>query len=183
MTSALSIPTAQGDHQLTHKGVISEELWSRLVTRIVKDEHMERAFAERIMDQALGFLRLTAVDPTTSYSPSPLVDIGWHTFILYTREYASFCHRVAGHFIHHAPSDEPGVDYASGRATSTVVAMLQHGFAVDEALWNSAADCDKCDNCCNGGKHCTGGGSGGNVAVLVTQGDCGGQECYTCVGD
>jgi hypothetical protein len=31
------------------------------------------------------------------------VDNLWHSFILFTKEYATFCHQYAGHFIHHAP--------------------------------------------------------------------------------
>lgn len=60
------------------------------------------------MNEALGFLQLCAKEPDGKYSPSVVVDIGWHTFILYTREYAGFCERVAGRFLHHEPTDVPG---------------------------------------------------------------------------
>ena len=36
--------------------------------------------------------------------PSQIVDDLWHEFILYTREYARFCSRSFGHFLHHAPA-------------------------------------------------------------------------------
>jgi hypothetical protein len=32
------------------------------------------------------------------------IDELWHTFILFTREYADFCDKVAGRFLHHAPA-------------------------------------------------------------------------------
>ena len=35
------------------------------------------------------------------------VDDLWHTFILYTRQYARFCDEHAGHFLHHTPEREP----------------------------------------------------------------------------
>ena len=30
----------------------------------------------------------------------------WHTFLLFTRDYADFCARYFGFFLHHAPADE-----------------------------------------------------------------------------
>lgn len=159
MISALS--NAPVSIELTNKELISDQLWNRLVGRIVMDESMERSMAERIMDQALGFLRLVSIDPTRSYGPSPLVDIGWHTFILYTREYAVFCEKMAGCFIHHTPFDESGVNYDSFSVSDTVDALRSNGFVVDEMLWVGNADC-------------TGGGSGGDCGA---SGTCGGDGC------
>jgi hypothetical protein len=34
---------------------------------------------------------------------SPLVDEAWHTFILFTKDYAAFCQVAFGEFIHHVP--------------------------------------------------------------------------------
>lgn len=135
---------------LANKHLISDQLWERLVNRIIKDEdNMERPLAERIMDQALGFLRLTGDNPSKGYSPSPMVDIGWHTFILYTREYAAFCQKIAGRFIHHEPSDVPGVDYGTGHIARTVSALREGGFAVDGMLWTTTACCRDCQSDCN----------------------------------
>lgn len=50
-------------------------------------------------------VRCSAVT-TRPIGPSELVDIGWHTFILYTVDYAAFCERIAGRFIHHVPNDD-----------------------------------------------------------------------------
>ncbi len=100
--------------------------------------------AERIVDQALGFLRLCATEPQGHYSPSPLVDIGWHTFILYTREYAAFCNQMAGSFIHHCPFDKAGNDYGTGHVQHTVEAMQAMGISVDTMLWQRDAACAKC---------------------------------------
>jgi hypothetical protein len=36
------------------------------------------------------------------------VDNIWHTFLLFTEEYADFCHRVAGRFLHHIPESHKG---------------------------------------------------------------------------
>lgn len=37
--------------------------------------------------------------------PSQAVDVAWHEFILYTRQYRSFCSRALGRFLHHTPND------------------------------------------------------------------------------
>lgn len=33
-----------------------------------------------------------------------IIDEMWHQFILFTKEYANFCHEKFGYFIHHAPN-------------------------------------------------------------------------------
>jgi len=87
MSSSAVLSALQG------RTLISEELFDCLTKRIANDENMSPALAARIMDQALAFLATTAQQDGPSLSPSRLVDIGWHTFILYTRDYAEFCHR------------------------------------------------------------------------------------------
>lgn len=50
---------------------------------------------------------MCATHPDETFSPSPLVDIGWHIFILHTREYTEFCDGLAGHYIHHTRTTTP----------------------------------------------------------------------------
>ncbi|WP_405667998.1 glycine-rich domain-containing protein [Streptomyces sp. NBC_00055] len=133
------------------RGLVPEELFGRLVARIVKDEKIEKPLAERIMTDALGFLAACGANPGAPLGPSELVDIGWHTFILYTQEYAAFCQRVAGRFIHHAPADEPGVTYEPKRDTRlrAIDAMVALGYEPDRALWGHGAKCSQCHNGCS----------------------------------
>lgn len=37
--------------------------------------------------------------------PSQVVDIAWHEFILFTREYDRFCRQALGRFLHHTPAE------------------------------------------------------------------------------
>jgi hypothetical protein len=120
------------------------------VARIAREKEFDGRLTARILDQALGYLRLIACEPGEAYAPSPLVDIGWHMFILYTREYASFCQSLAGCFIHHTPTDGADADPATYSIARTVAAMTVHGLTVDDELWNG------------------------------THGECGGSECYAC---
>lgn len=138
MTAALhaeSIPT----NVLASRKLVSEQLWDRLASRITREHDVDRPFAERIIDQTLTFLRVCADFPGKSYAPSPMVDIGWHTFILYTREYADFCQRLAGRFIHHEPTDESKTD-SGATIADTVAALRTSGAIVDETLWFSHND-------------------------------------------
>lgn len=95
--------------------VISPAFRDRVAGRIAAGEGIGMPLAQRALDEALGFLRLCALDPGTRHSPSPLADAGWHALILFTREYAELCQGLAGRFIHHAPAD--GADCAGTSCT------------------------------------------------------------------
>jgi hypothetical protein len=72
-------------------------------------------------------------------------------FILYTREYAGFCDRVAGRFIHHEPTETgliPVSRTPQDSADFTVDALRSVGFAVDLELRAASADCNQCNEGC-----------------------------------
>ncbi|MFG1953067.1 glycine-rich domain-containing protein [Micromonospora sp. NPDC048830] len=143
------------DRVSTGRTLVSEELFAQLTARIARD-HPELAadLPARIMDQALAFLAACAT-ATEPLGPSELVDIGWHTFILHTREYAAFCQRIAGRFIHHQPdppSDETGraePEPLGAPIARTVAAITAAGFFLDRPLWIAAADCSQCHAGCH----------------------------------
>src|SRR6266545_4848036 len=115
--------------------LVSAALFDRLVMRIVRDEGIERRVAERVMTQALGFLKACTDNPGVGLGPSEAVDAGWHAFILHTREYAAFCERVAGRFIHHRPNDDGRGASEVEAIGATVAAMRAAGVYVDPELW------------------------------------------------
>ncbi|ABP52993.1 glycine-rich domain-containing protein [Salinispora tropica] len=145
---------------LTRRGasLVSPELFGRLTARIAKDHpDLPAGMPARILDQALAFLGAAAVT-TEPIGPSDLVDIGWHTFILYTRDYAEFCDRIAGRFIHHNPED--GSEWPTNPTDApvplsrAVAAITTAGYQVDAALWRvnasaTAADCTQCHAGCH----------------------------------
>jgi len=136
-----------GVQQATGRDLIHPALFDRLTHRITVDHsEIDTGLAERIVDQALAFLG-TCATATQPIGPSPLVDIGWHMFILHTAEYAAFCDRLAGRFIHHEPDDEPGYGRAVPLA-ATVQAMARTGYRVDFGLWAGSADCTQCHAGC-----------------------------------
>ena len=86
----------------------------QVVRRFGRDNDVRREDAERCMRELLRYLALCATaEPDVRYpmfGPRDGVDGAWHTFLLFTREYAAFCERI-GAFIHHVPSEArvPGV--------------------------------------------------------------------------
>ncbi|WP_433528369.1 glycine-rich domain-containing protein [Micromonospora sp. CA-263727] len=142
---------------LTHRRgntLVSPELFARLTARITKDHpELPPDMPARILDQALAFLAAAALT-TTPIGPSDLVDIGWHTFILHTRDYAAFCDRFAGRFIHHEPED--GSEWPTNPPSGTtplaqaVAAITNAGYRLDLPLWRAAgADCTQCHAGCH----------------------------------
>jgi len=130
--------------------LISNELQTRLVGRIVRDHELPEEEAQEIVDATLGFLKLCADHPGHGFAPSGKVDIGWHTFLLYTREYATFCEETAGRFIHHEPNDLPtqppiGIMGSFG----TVAFMRDHGVAFNPVMWGVSTNRVTCttDEC------------------------------------
>jgi len=111
------------------------------------------------MDQALAFLAAAAHHTGEPLSPSEPVDIGWHTFILYTREYAAFCEDLAGLFLHHVPDDVPVPSKSSTDLGPTMAAIELAGYAVDVDLWAPGAK--KCGSCHEEG-NCSASGKEGN---------------------
>ena len=132
------------------RSLVSPDLFDRLVSRIVKERNTDRELAARIMDQALAFLGACACNHGTPLSPSPTVDIGWHTFLLHTKDYAEFCGQVAGRFLHHVPADE-NVERRDPAEVSrtTMEAIEAAGFVVDHELWDIGRRlCSQCFNGC-----------------------------------
>lgn len=159
---------------LTHKELLNDDtLWGRLTARIRQDHEFQAHFggldgtdqinwSERILNETLGFLKLCSLD-VGSFGPSSLVDIGWHTFMLYSRVYTDFCEDMCGMYIHHEPDDDPDIAKEAHTLDSTVETMSLHGIPVDMELWlNETIGCtadgqpvgSRCSsNCRNGGGH------------------------------
>ncbi|MFF3445029.1 glycine-rich domain-containing protein [Streptosporangium sp. NPDC002721] len=132
--------------------LITPKLFNRLTARIAVDHPEHTHQADVIMEQALAFLATCAANPGAGLGPSSTVDIGWHTFLMYTREYAAFCQKTAGRFIHHAPDDEPGEPGAENNLATTMAAMEAAGYRVDPIVWPTSADCGndgggRCNQC------------------------------------
>lgn len=130
--------------------LVDADLFHRLIQRVAEEHDHDLTMASKIVDQALAFLGTTATHVGRPLSPSEIVDPGWHEFILHTVDYAAFCERVAGRFLHHVPTDpeDPSSQGESAHEVLqyTVDAIANAGFYVDNELWPSA-DAGKCSQC------------------------------------
>ncbi|MFF3552524.1 hypothetical protein ACFYXL_03785 [Streptomyces tsukubensis] len=111
---------------------------------------MERVVADAVMDQAIAFVYVVGSKQAYELAPSRLVDPGWHAFMLHTQEYADWCQKRFGFFIHHAPNSKVRTLSLMSSVTSRIRAA---GFEVDERLWGTAAECNP-PACCGDGPCC-----------------------------
>ncbi|MER6829783.1 hypothetical protein ABT352_27640 [Streptosporangium sp. NPDC000563] len=147
--------TITTDRPTSTRLLITPELFDHLTARIKIDHPAHADRAEQIMEQALSFLTACGARPGARLAPSAIVDIGWHTFLMYTREYAEFCQRIAGRFIHHTP-DTPGIPAPpESNAATTATVMRELGLPVIPDLWAHSTTCSgsgtgKCSQCHQG---------------------------------
>ncbi|WP_328770561.1 glycine-rich domain-containing protein [Streptomyces sp. NBC_00286] len=132
--------------------LVDREVMSRLVRRVTTDHpEISAETAHRIVGQAAAFVAASGRQSGQVLVPSELVDHGWHAFILHTVDYAAFCQRVVGRFVHHVPTDEDEqmLGGAAAAREQTVAAIQDAGYTVDADLWRSAADCNQCHAGCH----------------------------------
>lgn len=79
-----------------------------VVARYMKDEGLTEEIAREHERELKRFLALCAMNPSAHYGMRGPIDEIWHTFIMFTREYAQFCEHVSGRFIHHVPETGKG---------------------------------------------------------------------------
>lgn len=124
--------------------LVSPEVFELLVTDIRRYHHVTRPYAERMMGQALVFLKAQAdiirrydasPGPWVRLVPTAPVDLGWHAFMLRSKPYAEFCAAHAGRFLHHEPVTDD--DILSGDALErTIPELVATGYAVDVEFWH-----------------------------------------------
>lgn len=76
-----------------------------VLARYQKEQGFSVDIATDHMREMIRFLSLaaTATQHGKYYGMTGAVDELWHTFVIFTRDYAAFCEAVAGHFLHHVP--------------------------------------------------------------------------------
>lgn len=80
-----------------------------ITRRYCRDYEVPLEVGESRAKELKRFLALCALNPDEAYGMYGPVDIMWHTFIFFTKNYHNFCDQVAGHYLHHVPgSAAPG---------------------------------------------------------------------------
>lgn len=138
------------------QATISTEFRMKWRSQIMREHDLEFMEADWIISDTLSFLTVGIANPGVAFRPSKKVDIGWHMFILNTKDYAAFCQKFAGHFIHHVPDEftAPRRTEAEVREVlaPTVEAITKAGLPLHPELWLSGGD--KCTQCHQGCTNC-----------------------------
>lgn len=116
----------------------------RLVQRHARDAGVQVHVAERLFRGLKEFLIVCATKRGAKIS-SAEIDSIWHTFLLYTRDYRTFCEEYLGRFINHQPFE---------RANPAAYGETRHSAEqifgpLDPSVWplQGKADCTSgCDD-------------------------------------
>jgi len=100
-----------------------------VVARIAHDERIPQAEAARWFGEMLKFLAVTnaLIEELGDYwpkAPPRPVDAAWHAFVLHTRDYADYCQREFGRFLHHRPTPTPDRPEATLKGIVTYTRIL-----------------------------------------------------------
>jgi hypothetical protein len=94
--------------------------YPEVTAKIAGSEGVTTERARRLLEEALRFLEVAA-NSTDPVAPSQSVDVAWHHFILFTRDYAAYCDRYLGRFIHHQPEMQGDGDAAAYETTRAAI--------------------------------------------------------------
>jgi hypothetical protein len=114
-----------------------------IVSRISKEQGVDRAQAERQFEGVLQFLELAA-STDERLTPPQAIDAAWHSFILHTKDYAEYCQEHFGRFIHHRPNGG-----GNERELQTALSLAErHLERVDPTMWRQPASAE-CSSTCD----------------------------------
>lgn len=114
----------------------------RVLERYAMDFEVSHEEAKRRFDAFKEFMVVCAVKPGPKVTSDP-IDMMWHTFLLFTRDYKEFCEQYLGRFINHEPFEDANPStYLETRA------FAQQFFGeLDEGLWPVEAKGDCSSGC------------------------------------
>lgn len=117
--------------------------FSQVKAKILKDGRL----SEELVDEAINEFRKYLILILLGYKGigmiSKEVDEVWHTFILFTRDYAAFCEDVFGYFVHHQP-DTPVTPINKKVARAKFIKAYTTVFGELHPIWKGGSvDCIK----------------------------------------
>lgn len=121
-----------------------------VIARYAHDHQIPLGDAAVLFEETKKFLSVCAMaDPDTleDYAPSEQQDQMWHTFVLHTRAYMSFCHEHFGVYLHHEPCDGSRTQRDRYRAKAAAVSVFGRIAPKYWPLENSADARCCCSSC------------------------------------
>lgn len=136
---------------LSNKGWLLEDIrnydaWF-LEERLRRDGLIADSEIGTAIDRFKDFIFLNAIGYSKLNMPIKEIDIVWHTFLLFTSEYADFCDRYVGRFVHHVPATSRNNGHSI--VEQDLVEIYEKVFGENLAITNTVGDATacKCDSC------------------------------------
>lgn len=127
---------------------MQQDVPTNLLVTTIKREHphlSEETIRCRIdaLLQWMATLPLARKDGKT-FQMIETVDVAWHAFILHTRQYADFCAKFFGNFIHHDPPENYDEDRTADAQYTLARISNEFGNQLNPELKNLLSDDVKC---------------------------------------
>ncbi len=121
-----------------------------LLARLSEKCHLSPNEAAELFEDTKLFLYLASVE-SDDVSPPEMIDVCWHEFLLFTKDYSEFCQHFFHEFIHHRPRYLNDVQEEQYPVLSTI-SSAKARFGALSKNWNiqKGADCTKCGYCKDG---------------------------------
>ncbi len=105
----------------------------------------EEVDPKMLFREVIKFLYLVKTYEMT-LTPSLLVDLGWHEFILFTKSYERFCLTELGRFIHHEPDEDKSTNHR--RYLKTIQCYIKTYGKPAPEIWGDLATSEWEDSQC-----------------------------------
>lgn len=92
-------------------------------------------FKNRLLANYLQFLFFRSKDKDCS--PSDLIDMLWHSHILDTKGYISYCYHNFGKIVHHDPDNSLDQEKRQIRLNNTLNYFTKSNMKIDEEIWKT----------------------------------------------
>ena len=110
-------------------------------TQLLHNGMSEREFAEAESEYR-KFLALSRAYPDDILRPSKIVDMLWHTHILYTRKYTDDCSTLVGRYLHHQPDvADPAATKERAALRDRTLQLYENHFGKPPEMWLADRTC------------------------------------------
>lgn len=128
---------------------------TRVVDRYCREHGVDAETAGIHERELRRFLCVASLHPRLSFPMVGVIDPLWHTFIIFTKLYEDYCHKLSRPFIHHEPFDDAQDPSKLGGAYQRFLNRYRQVFGEPPAeIWpanlGNGSDCADCDQQCQG---------------------------------
>lgn len=135
--------------------------------KYAKENSVSLEYAELLLEETKKFLYCCSISKN-ALSPALEIDLMWHQFILFTKDYRNFCYNILGKFIDHHPDVE--ISNLTRQQNNTQLELarklaLQNFGNINSKVWykstsktlsGDCSDSPSCGGCTDAGGTCHG---------------------------